>query len=45
MKAAVFSSLLIMIGGTNIAGAAIPILEGTTCEIADTAALLLRPAG
>jgi hypothetical protein len=43
MKVEVFSSLLIIIGGINIPGIAMPIREGTTCEIAAIAALELSP--
>jgi hypothetical protein len=39
-----FSKKDIIIGGIIIPGTAIPILEGMTCPIAATAALLLRPA-
>jgi hypothetical protein len=39
----VFSSLFMMIGGMIIPGAAIRILEGTTCSMADLAALELEP--
>jgi hypothetical protein len=39
----VFSNLFMMIGGIIIPGAAIRILEGTTCSMADLAALELEP--
>lgn len=44
MKVAVFSKRLIINGGTNMAGAAIPTLDGTTWLIAATAALPEAPA-
>ncbi len=44
MNVAVFSKRLIINGGTNIAGAAIPTLDGTTWLIAATAALPEAPA-
>ena len=43
IKVAVFSNRDIITGGINIAGAAIPIREGTTWEMAATAALPLNP--
>lgn len=34
-----------IIGGINMPGTAIPIRDGTTCEMAEIAALELNPAG
>ena len=44
MKAAVRSRRLMISGGTNIAGAAMPTREGITCANAAVAALVLAPA-